>query len=194
LPVKRAGANRPRTKSAWWRCGARLAGQFPRPGKRKHGGATNGRSYSTVQYSWPPWARETPLARYLCYIVRGYMLEVVGAHSLPIPFYQDRRQTSDVESNLDPRPNEFSSPLFSRIVQPAMAPSSAAIVGLAPPPPGVTPNFVHPESIAYHITITLAVCLVLCTCVLLLRLYTRYFITRMLGVDDCKCPNSRERF
>ena len=75
-----------------------------------------------------------------------------------------------------------------------MAPNPAAIVGLARPPPGVTPNFAHPESRGYRISITLIVCLVLCTGVVLLRLYTRYFITRMIGVDDCKNPNSREKF
>jgi hypothetical protein len=43
----------------------------------------------------------------LSYIVRGYMLEVVGPHSLPIPFYQDRqtdRQTV-VRCRVEPRPS-----------------------------------------------------------------------------------------
>jgi hypothetical protein len=53
----------PRTMSALWRCGARLAGVFPRPGRRKHGGATNGRIGRS--YNGPPCAQETPLARYL---------------------------------------------------------------------------------------------------------------------------------
>ena len=173
-----------------WRCGARLAGVFPRAGKGKHGGATTGRSYNG-----PPCARETPLARPLSQLhCAGLYVSGCGPTFASSPFLPDR-QTSDVESNLDPRPStlKLSSPLSSS-VQPAMAPSSAAIVGLARPPPGVTPNFAHPESRGYRISITLIVCLVLCTGVVLLRLYTRYFITRMIGVDDCKNPNSREKF
>jgi hypothetical protein len=106
-----------------------------------------------------------------------------------LPRQTDRRSTSSRPSTL-----ELSSPLSSRSVQPVMAPNSAAIVGLVSPPPGVTPNFAHPESRGYRITLTLIVCLVLCTGVVLLRLYTRYFITRMVGADDCKYPNSREKF
>lgn len=68
--------------------------------------------------------------------------------------------------------------------------SNSGIVGLSPPPPGVTPNFDHPESIGYRLAITLAVFLVLATCVLLLRLYTRYFIINIIGADDCKQYNS----
>ena len=189
--MKPAGANRPSTTSALWRCGARLAGEFPRPGKGKHGGATLGRSYNG-----PPCARETPLARSLSQLhCAGLYVRGGAAHIRfqSLSTKTDRRPTSSRTSTHDPRPTtlEFSSPLFSRSVQPAMAPNSAAIVGLRPPPPGVTPNFAHPESRGYRISITLVVCLVLCTGVVLVRLYTRYFITRMIGADDCKYPNSR---
>jgi hypothetical protein len=77
-------------------------------------------------------------------------------------------------------------------MQPAMT-FNSVIVGLAPPPPGVTANFDHPESIGYRLAIALAVCLVLATCVLLLRLYTRYFIIHIIGADDCKQYNSRKK-
>jgi hypothetical protein len=131
--------------------------------------------------------------RCLSYIVRGYMLEVVRPTFASSPFLPSQ---TDVRRRVEPRPTtlELSSPLLTRSVQPAMAPNSAAIVGLARPPPGVTPNFAHPESRGYRISITLVVCLVLCTGVVLVRLYTRYFITRMIGADDCKYPNSREKF
>jgi hypothetical protein len=158
---------------------------FRVPAKAKHGSATTGRSnLRTTSHRVPEKRRWQSLC--LSHIVRGYMLEGVGPHSLPVPSTKTDRQTSDVESTL-----ELSSPLSSRSVQPAMAPNSAAIVGLARPPPGVTPNFAHPESRGYRITLTLIVCLVLCTGVVLLRLYTRYFITRMVGADDCKYLNSR---
>ena len=70
---------------------------------------------------------------------------------------------------------------------------NSVIVGLAPPPPGVTPNFDHPTSLGYRVAIALVVCFVLATYVLLLRLYTRYFITHITGADDCKHPNSGKK-
>jgi hypothetical protein len=63
--------------------------------------------------------------------------------------------------------------------------NSEQIVGLLPPPPGVMPNFDHPDSIAYRLVIATTVCLVASTAVLLLRLYTKRFIVHTLGTEDC---------
>lgn len=60
--------------------------------------------------------------------------------------------------------------------------------GLRPPPPGVMPNFNQPESIGYKILITTTTCVPLSLFVLLLRLYTRRFIVRAMGAEDCKEP------
>lgn len=58
-------------------------------------------------------------------------------------------------------------------------------VPAAPPPPGVTPNFDNPPSEAYEIySISIAMCAT-ATVVLLARLYTRAFILRATGLDDC---------
>lgn len=64
--------------------------------------------------------------------------------------------------------------------------SSTEIVGAMPPPEGVTPDFSltmttvqHKFIVVYSITFGIAVLL------LLLRLYTRAFIVRSLGLDDC---------
>lgn len=58
-------------------------------------------------------------------------------------------------------------------------------VPAAPPPPGVTPNFDNPPSEEYEIySISIAMCAT-ATVVLLARLYTRTFILRATGLDDC---------
>jgi hypothetical protein len=64
--------------------------------------------------------------------------------------------------------------------------SSTEIVGAMPAPEGVTPDFSltmttvqHKFIVVYSITFGIAVFL------LVLRLYTRAFIVRALGLDDC---------
>ncbi|KAK3680475.1 hypothetical protein B0T22DRAFT_516383 [Podospora appendiculata] len=59
-----------------------------------------------------------------------------------------------------------------------------AIVGSGPPPPGVTPNFVDPESIASHLIIVAVVFPVATACLLGLRLYTALFIVKRRHLDD----------
>lgn len=54
------------------------------------------------------------------------------------------------------------------------------------PPPGVVPNFVDPPSFAYLPRIFIYICLPIMIIFLVLRLYTRFFITRNPGWDDCK--------
>jgi hypothetical protein len=60
------------------------------------------------------------------------------------------------------------------------------IVGVLPPPPGVIPNFEHPESQVYRLVITIAILLPVTTLVLFLRVYTKRVIVRNFGTDDCK--------
>lgn len=65
-----------------------------------------------------------------------------------------------------------------------------------PPPPGVTSNFKNPESKGYESIIITTICLSLMTPVFALRLYSKFFVTRSLGWDDCKseraCPFLKE--
>jgi hypothetical protein len=60
------------------------------------------------------------------------------------------------------------------------------IVGALPPPPGVIPNFEHPESRRNRNVVAMAILLPLATLVLALRLYIRRVIVRSMGSDDCK--------
>ena len=60
------------------------------------------------------------------------------------------------------------------------------IVGGLQPPPGITPNFVNPRSIEGTIAALVVVCVVTTTISTLLRMYTRVFIAKNHGMDDCK--------
>lgn len=57
---------------------------------------------------------------------------------------------------------------------------------VAPPPPGVTPNLANPTSRANEIVIVTTIFTTLAMAFVMLRFYTRLFITRSLGYDDCK--------
>ncbi|KAL9128016.1 MAG: hypothetical protein Q9217_003210 [Psora testacea] len=54
------------------------------------------------------------------------------------------------------------------------------------PPPGVTPNFVDPPSLAGAIVTVSAVMMVWTLSFVTMRLYANYHASRGLGVDDCK--------
>ena len=58
------------------------------------------------------------------------------------------------------------------------------IVGSAPPPPGVTPNFVNPEYRSGGIVPISAVFTILSTVFLVLRLYTKIGIVHLFGLED----------
>lgn len=58
--------------------------------------------------------------------------------------------------------------------------------GALPPPPGVIPNLVDPYSRASTVIIVNAVFLTIGTLFLVMRIYTRAFLSRALGADDCK--------
>lgn len=56
---------------------------------------------------------------------------------------------------------------------------------MAAPPPGVTPNLENPLSRAHNVIIVNAVFLTFATFFVMLRVYTRAFISRAWGSDDC---------
>lgn len=58
------------------------------------------------------------------------------------------------------------------------------VVGAAPPPPGVTPNFEDPVSVAYRVYPTIALGSFLSISFLALRIYTKVRIIRKFGLDD----------
>ncbi|KAH7007835.1 hypothetical protein B0J12DRAFT_692198 [Macrophomina phaseolina] len=57
-------------------------------------------------------------------------------------------------------------------------------VGAIPPPPGVSPNFDHPENKSSEVFIINILLPIIATLILLLRLYTRRFIVHNVGAED----------
>lgn len=53
------------------------------------------------------------------------------------------------------------------------------------PPPGVTPDFIHPQSFGQRVTVTSVICLTLMTMSVIVRLYTKLSIKHVWGWDDC---------
>ena len=53
-----------------------------------------------------------------------------------------------------------------------------------PPPPGVTPNFINPQSRALMVIVTSVLCLVLIILISLMRFYTNLWIKKSLKADD----------
>ena len=56
------------------------------------------------------------------------------------------------------------------------------------PPPGVIPNFVSPPSQKAANVACQSVCLTLATFCVFIRMYTRFFIIRSHGWEDCTSP------
>ena len=67
-----------------------------------------------------------------------------------------------------------------------MSSADGVVVGAAPPPEGVTPNFENPEWIGYRLVIVSVVFPVLSLCFLIPRLYAAGFILRKWHADDCE--------
>ncbi len=67
-----------------------------------------------------------------------------------------------------------------------MSSADGVVVGAAPPPEGVTPNFENPEWIGYRLVIVSVVFPVLSLCFLIPRLYAAGFILRKWHTDDCE--------
>ena len=57
---------------------------------------------------------------------------------------------------------------------------------LEPPPPGVGPNLVNPQSRAYEIYVAASVCLPLIAIFATMRIYARVGILKRWTWDDCK--------
>ena len=66
-----------------------------------------------------------------------------------------------------------------------------AVRGVVPPPPGVTPNFDHPVSRRRVHAVTAIASPLVAGPFFLLRMYSRIWITRTFGWDDCEA-RSRE--
>ncbi|KAH8696952.1 hypothetical protein GQ44DRAFT_665978 [Phaeosphaeriaceae sp. PMI808] len=58
------------------------------------------------------------------------------------------------------------------------------VVGVIPPPPGITPNFTNPPSRAHALITVQIVCAIISTLFTGLRFYTARFIIRQVRVDD----------
>ena len=59
-----------------------------------------------------------------------------------------------------------------------------AVMGPIPPPPGVTPNFDHPEQGGTHVVVLGLVGIPISTLFLAMRLYTKARINRSFGSED----------
>ena len=59
------------------------------------------------------------------------------------------------------------------------------MLGGLPPPPGVVPNFVNPDSIADTIRAVAVFLAVLTTLSTAIRFYTKFFIVKAHGWEDC---------
>lgn len=61
----------------------------------------------------------------------------------------------------------------------------------ATPSPGILPNFDNPPNLNISIHLSAAICIPLASLAVLIRLYTKCFILRSIGYDDCKCLCNR---
>ena len=63
----------------------------------------------------------------------------------------------------------------------------AAMQGSAPPPPGITPNFEHPEDILKTInTVSIVITIAAMAPLVAGRVYIRVFLTKVFYVEDCR--------
>ncbi len=65
------------------------------------------------------------------------------------------------------------------------APTNPSAI-LATPPPSVIPNMVNPESRAWQVYVTAAICGILVLLFNIIQIYTRFFIMKRIWFDDCK--------
>lgn len=56
-----------------------------------------------------------------------------------------------------------------------------------PPPPGISSKFIDPVTRAPAFVITCAVCITLMVICVTVRVYTKLYITKTWGWDDCLC-------
>lgn len=70
----------------------------------------------------------------------------------------------------------------------------APVVGSLPPPPGKTPNFEHPKDVLRTVNfVTQSLCISLVTILVLIRVYTRAVIQKIVYKEDCKCDFNGSR-
>jgi hypothetical protein len=66
-----------------------------------------------------------------------------------------------------------------------LTPEMLMHIPVTPPPPGVTSNFINPQSRAKQTQITIGVMLALMIPPLIMRIYTRSRKQKIFGMDDC---------
>lgn len=62
---------------------------------------------------------------------------------------------------------------------------NSPIIAVEPPPPGQVANFVNPYSDGYKIIVVNVVMLLFSSIVTGMRLFTRVYIVKGMGLDDC---------
>ena len=65
-------------------------------------------------------------------------------------------------------------------------PMPTQVVGVLPPPLGITPNFVNPPDQTSDTIVLHTICLFFVTVCVFIRLYTRQFIGHVTGIEDCE--------
>ena len=70
-------------------------------------------------------------------------------------------------------------------MQPSLRAAQTQPQGALEPPPGVTPDLIHPYSLEAYVLGTQIVFFILVPICVLSRLYTSFFIIRRVGVEDC---------
>ena len=53
------------------------------------------------------------------------------------------------------------------------------------PPTGVIPSFVDPPNQLVALQAVVSLCLIIATCCVVVRAYTRFYLTRSYGWEDC---------
>lgn len=59
------------------------------------------------------------------------------------------------------------------------------------PPPGVVPNYENPEDISGQVFEAGYACTIIALLLVIMRFYTRVWITKSTGLDDCKHSSTR---
>ena len=54
------------------------------------------------------------------------------------------------------------------------------------PPAGVIPDFDHAPNLDIYVAMTITLCIIFATLAVLLRMYTKVFILRVLAWEDCR--------
>ena len=57
------------------------------------------------------------------------------------------------------------------------------------PPAGVIPDFDHAPNLDIYVIVTITLCTIFATLAVLLRMYTKVFILRVLAWEDCRFPH-----